>query len=279
MNIHINSVVQDEVEYKHINVTLDDDMDAVWCEMENHPRACFTTELLEELYHAQAQANSVVRDYRFHILTSANKSVFSQGGDLVLFQKLIKQRDQQGLFNYMKQSIDVLYGLTMLPTRERIALVQGMAFGGGFEAALACDTIIAEKKATFGFPDRLFNLSPFMGAYSYLIRRIEPYKALKMIKSARTYSAEELYAMGIIDILVEDGEGYDAVHEHIRHYQRYNNSFDAIKHITQTVHPISYDQIMQIGEQWVNSALRLTSRDLGLMEKLAISQQRMAESR
>lgn len=114
-----------------------------------------------------------------------------------------------------------------------------------------------------------------MGAYSYLTRRIEPIKAQKMIKSAKTYTAQELYDMDIVDMLVGVGEGYDAVHEHIKHYQRYSNSFDAFKHVTDVVHPVNYDEVLLIGEQWVNSALCLTSRDLGLMARLAKSQQRM----
>lgn len=135
MTIQMNAVELPQLKYKHINVTLDDKLDAVWCVMENHPQACFTPALLEELYQAQIQANNTARDYQFYILASASKSVFSLGGDLVLFQELIQKQDKQALYHYMKQSVDALFGLTMLPTRERIALVQGMAFGGGFEAA------------------------------------------------------------------------------------------------------------------------------------------------
>ena len=47
-----------------------------------------------------------------------------------------------------------------------ISLVQGDALGGGFEAALCGDIIIAEKQARFGFPEVLFNLFPGMGAYN-----------------------------------------------------------------------------------------------------------------
>lgn len=275
MTIQVNTTDIPLPAFQHISMTLDDELSAIWCTMKNSQRACFTPELLSELYHAQAHVNSVEREYSFYILSSESSSVFNLGGDLQLFRKLIIEKDRTALYNYMKLSVDALYSLTMLPTRERVAVVQGMAFGGGFESALACDTIIAEKKATFGFPDRLFNLFPGIGAYSYLVRRIEPVKARKMIKSAKTYRAEELYDMGIVDILVENGEGYDALHDHIKYYQRYSNSFDAIKHVANVVHPVSYEEILKIGELWVNSAMKLTSRDIGLMERLYKSQQKL----
>ena len=50
--------------------------------------------------------------------------------------------------------------------------MQGECLGGGFEAALSSDVIVAEKSARFGFPEILFNLFPGMGAYSFLERKI-----------------------------------------------------------------------------------------------------------
>ncbi|MDH5408329.1 MAG: crotonase/enoyl-CoA hydratase family protein, partial [Gammaproteobacteria bacterium] len=210
--------------------------------------------------------------HKFFVLSSSSKSVFSFGGDLKLFSKLIREQNKPALYFYMKQCIETLYSISQLPGCERIALVRGTAFGGGFEAALACDTIIAEKNAKFGFPDRLFNSFPGMGAYSYLTRRIEPTKAQQMIKSAKTYSAEELYDMGIVDKLVADGDGYDAVYSHIQNYNRYSNSFNALKQVFQSINPVNYDELLQIGELWVNTAMKLSEKDLGLMKRLAASQ-------
>ncbi|MDH5179859.1 MAG: crotonase/enoyl-CoA hydratase family protein [Gammaproteobacteria bacterium] len=274
MTIQIKPIEQGQLNYKHICFSLDDELDAVWCELRNQPHTYFTHELLDELNHAQMQANNIINDYRFQILCSSSNAVFSLGGDLNLFHSLILQKDRKNLYQYMKKCIDVLCGLTILPSRERIALVQGMAFGGGFEAALGCDTIIAENSATFGFPERLFNLFPGMGAYSFLLRRIEPVKAQKMIKSARTYTAKELYDMGVIDVLVSDGDGKEAVREHIKHYQRYSNSFDAFNNVIKTVHPVLYNEVLSVGEQWVEAAMRLSSRDIGLIARLAESQQK-----
>lgn len=274
MTTQTNITAIPQNDYTHLTITSDDKNNTTWCVMNNNPKACFTQGLLDELsisqtYFAEKQEHS------FYVLASASKSVFSLGGDLVLFRHLIQQQNKPALHQYMKQCIDTLYGITMLPACERIALVQGTAFGGGFEVALACDTIIAEKSATFGFPDRLFNSFPGMGAYSYLIRRIEPVKAQRMIKSARTYSADELYDMGIVDKLVPDGAGHDAVYDHIKHYKRYSNSYDSLKRVFQSIQPLSYNELLQIGEQWVDTVMGLSARDTGLMKRLATSQARL----
>lgn len=273
-----NAVGIPQSDYKHLTITSDKNNNTTWCIMNNDPKACFTRELLDEISISQGRF-AEQQGYQFYVLASASKSIFSLGGDLILLRQLIQQQNKQALYQYMQQCIDILYGLTMLPACEGIALVQGTAFAGGFEAALACDTIIAEKSATFGFPERLFNSIPGMGAaYSYLIRRIEPVKAQRMIKSARTYSAAELYDMGIVDKLVPDGDGHDAVYDHIKHYKRYSNSYNSLKHIFQTTQPLNHNELLQIGEQWVNNSMRLSERDVELMGRLAKSQARLIAS-
>lgn len=269
-----NAVELSESSYQHLNITADSQNSMVWCEMINQPRACFTQELLDELVLSQ---NWFIgqQDYEFYVLSSASKSVFSYGGDLALFHKLIKNQAREELYDYMKQCIATLSGISRLASCEGIALVQGTAFGGGFEAALACDTIIAEKSATFGFPERLFNSIPGIGpAYQYLLRRIEPIKAQKLIKSARTYTADELYQMGIIDKVVPDGTGRDAVLEHISQYKKYKNSYDSLKTIFKSGNELTYDDMLRLGENWVETVLRLSDRDLEILERLAGSQER-----
>ena len=53
-----------------------------------------------------------------------------------------------------------------------VALIQGDAVGGGFEAMLTDDIVIAEQGAKFGLPEILFNLFPGMGGYSFLRRKV-----------------------------------------------------------------------------------------------------------
>lgn len=245
-----------------------------WFTLEHKNRPCFTRKVLGELDASLTHLKLSVPRPRFLVLSSRNPEVFSLGGDLRLFNGLIRGRRRQELDQYMTACIDIMHKLTSLPDCERVALVRGNAFGGGFEAALACDTIIAEEGAKFGFPERMFNLFPGMGAYNFLVRRIHPAQAKRLIMSAKIFSADQLLELGVIDKVVKPGTGDNAVYEHISHFSRYQNGFNAIKNVVNADRSVDYDELLHIGKQWVQCALKLTEKDLGLMAQLERSQRR-----
>src|SRR3546814_13260948 len=96
-----------------------------------------------------------------------------------------------------------------------IGLAQGDALGGGFEALMTFDVVVAERQARFGLPEILFGLFPGMGAYSILARRIGHAHAERMILGGKCYSAEEMYDMGLVHVIAEAGEGEQAVRDFI----------------------------------------------------------------
>ncbi len=175
---------------------------------------------------------------------------------------------------YGKKCIDVLYANLVHFNRPitTISLVQGDALGGGFEGALSSDVVIAEKGTKLGFPEILFNLFPGMGAYSILSRKLDAKRAERMILSGNLYSAEELHDMGLVDILADKGDGEMAVYDYIRRENRARNGFRAVRQVRDATNPISYDELLQIVEIWVETALKLEARDLRMMERLVSRQ-------
>ena len=79
--------------------------------------------------------------------------------------------------------------------------------------ALACHTIVAEEGVGMGLPEVLFGLFPGMGAYSFLCKRVSPRQAENMILSGEVYSSEEMYRLGVVDVLVPKGQGESAVQD------------------------------------------------------------------
>jgi DSF synthase len=150
--------------------------------------------------------------------------------------------------------------------------------GGGFEAALSGDMIVAEKSARFGFPEILFNLFPGMGAYSFLDRRIGQRGTEELITSGRIYSAQEMHEKGIVDILVADGQGEAEIAGLIERRQRSHNGLVALAHTRRRVHRIQYTELVDVVEIWVDSALRLNPRDLKLMNRLVNRQNGLGDS-
>ncbi len=155
-----------------------------------------------------------------------------------------------------------------------IALLQGDALGGGFESALSCDVLIAERQAKFGLPEVLFNLYPGMGAYSFLSRRVGMLKAEEIILGGKTYTAEEMLALGGIDMVVDQGEGERAVRDYIARNRSRQLALQAVYKVRRRVNPVSLEELNDITDLWVDTALRLSDQDLRRMCRIAAAQDR-----
>ena len=153
-------------------------------------------------------------------------------------------------------------------------MVQGDALGGGFETALSCDLIVAEKSAKMGLPEVLFNLFPGMGAYSFLTRRVGPAEAHRLVTSGAVYTAEQLHAMGIVDVLLEDGEGVYGLRDYVKRGARRSNALRASLRARKRVHPISEAELRDIVDIWVDAVFTLTDADLRRMGRLTGAQDR-----
>ncbi len=91
-------------------------------------------------------------------------------------------------------------------TKPVIAAVNGVAMGGGFEIALACDLIIASDKAKFALPEPKVGLAALAGGLNRLPRQIGAKRALGMILTGRHVSAEEGKELGFVNEVVPHDE-------------------------------------------------------------------------
>ncbi|MEM8768622.1 MAG: enoyl-CoA hydratase-related protein [Pseudomonadota bacterium] len=91
-------------------------------------------------------------------------------------------------------------------TKPVIAAVNGVAMGGGFEIALACDLIIASEKAVFALPEPKVGLAALAGGLNRLPRQIGSKRALGMILTGRHVSAEEGKELGFVNDVVPHDE-------------------------------------------------------------------------
>ena len=95
-------------------------------------------------------------------------------------------------------------------TKPVIAAVNGVAMGGGFEVALACDLIIASDNATFALPEPRVGLAALAGGLQRLPRTIGIKRAMGMILTARHVSAKEGLELGFVNEVVPAGEALAA---------------------------------------------------------------------
>ena len=252
-----------------------------WYYMKPAGRPSFTPGLLGDIRRFQTSVDRLFEaapdaPLRHLVLASRMPGIFNLGGDLGLFAEKIRSGDRAVLSAYARACIDVLYPNAVSLERRlvTIALVQGDALGGGFEAALSCNVIVAERDAKFGLPEVLFNLFPGMGAYSFLSRRIGSIRAEELILSGKVYGAEELHALGVVDVLAEPGKGEEAVRAYIRKTDRRHNAREAVYRARRRVNPITYEELCDVTDIWVDAALRLGEPDLKKMLRLAAAQDR-----
>ncbi len=269
--------------YRHIASRYDGTHKALWLILDPKSRPCFFFELLEELRHFLACVERLAegseeeqRSISYFIVASKTPGVFNLGGDLEVFSRCVTEKDEATLRKYALACIDTLYPYIVafqLPLTT-VALVQGNAFGGGFEVALAADLIVAEKSAQLGFPEVLFNLFPGMGAYNLLQRRLGVPRTERMLLNGKMFRAEEMYAEGVVDILAEDGQGENALYGHIVRNSGRQNAREGVQRVRRKLAPIRYEDLLAVGEIWVDTAMRVGPREIRLMERLTRAQER-----
>jgi len=272
--------------YKQIEVRFDHERATAWTYLKPSGAPCFNLGMLEELRAHDSAIESCggrvlyegdLHQIHYYVGGSRIEGIFSLGGNLANLVLLIKSRDHDTLMHYAKLCVDNMYQriCSYGSPMTTISLVQGEALGGGFETALSSNVIIAERRSRMGLPEILFNLFPGNGAYSLLARRVGMKRAEEMILSGRVYTAEEMHSAGVVDVLAEDGTGEAAVQDYIRRNERRRNGMQAVFSCRQHFHPVSYEELLNIANIWVNAALRLEEKDLKLMSRLARSQAKL----
>jgi DSF synthase len=270
--------------FDQMTIRFEPEQKALWCMVDHPERPCFTPRLLDQIRTLQTRLRhglahtSLSEDMpvRTIIWGSTFPGIWNLGGDLALFTRLIRARAAGDLRSYAYACVDAVYqnltkmGLPVLT----VGLVQGDALGGGFEHALTNDVIIAEHGSRMGLPEVLFNLFPGMGAYSLLCRRLDGVRAQKLILSGRLYEAAELEELGVVDLVVGQGEGPAAVREYLDRNRRRHGTLLALSRVRHRCQPVTYEELIDVTDVWVETALTLDEADLRRMEHLVRAQLR-----
>jgi DSF synthase len=269
--------------YNELEVVLDPNTKCIWCHQRPKGPPSFTPGMICELTvsHREIQAAAASQGpheeplIRYYVLASQIPGIFSMGGDLSFLADRVRQRDREAIRWYAYRCVDVVYNLAVGFDCGiiSVALVQGDALGGGLEAALSCNFIVVERSAKIGTPEILFSLFPGMGAYSMLSRRLGSAKAERIMLSGRVYSADEMYDLGVVDLVVDDGCDDQAVRDYIGDPRKYG-ARQAIYRARQRTNPVTLTELRDITEIWVETAMRLSDVDLRRMKHLQSAQNR-----
>lgn len=211
---------------------------------------------------------------RYFVMASSKPGVFKLGGDLAMFAGSIRGAEREVLRTYAHACIDVVHGLASafdLPI-VTLTVLSGQALGGGLEAALAQDYVMAESCARMGVPEVAFNTFPGMGAVSFLARRLGTAHAEEIITSGELYAAPDMYELGLVDLLAPSGEG----RAHARAWMgegadRFARRRD-ICTLRRRLFPVSKQELLRITDIWVDCSCAVSNHDVRHMERLAAAQ-------
>jgi enoyl-CoA hydratase/carnithine racemase len=147
------------------------------------------------------------------IIHSAMPSGFCAGADLrELYhrsQEVQKAEAVVGVRDFLERIHRVLNTIDAAPLTT-IAAIHGVTFGGGFELALVCDLIIADKMARFAFPELRLGLIPGFGGIPRLKRDLGNAVVRDLLLTGRSLNATRAHAVGLVSQLVAEGEALRA---------------------------------------------------------------------
>jgi len=164
---------------------------------------------LADLEQLAAALNSFGSEARVLILYSALKEGFCAGADLrelyTRGRELKPAERVRGVRDFLESIHRVLNTMDAAPL-VTIAAVHGVTFGGGFELALACDLIIADKMARFCFPELRLGLVPGFGGIPRLKRDLGNAVIRDLLLTGRSINAQKAASIGLVSQLAAEGE-------------------------------------------------------------------------
>jgi enoyl-CoA hydratase len=169
----------------------------------NRPKAlnALSFAILEEL--EAAFDNVAASDARVLLITGAGDKAFCAGADITE----LRNRDTMSNKRGAEKDQAVIAKLTELPIPS-VAVINGFAFGGGLELAMACTFRIATPAAKMGLPEIKLGLIPGYGGTQRLPRLVGEARALEMVMTGRTVMADEAGRIGLVNRVV-DGDAIE----------------------------------------------------------------------
>ena len=178
-----------------VNVTVEDGI-AIVTLMRSEAANALSIQMLHEI-NEELEKIQYDRSIRVVIVTGDGEKAFCAGADL---------KERKGMSEEQVRQTVALIGLTVnhfeLLAQPVIAAINGVAFGGGLELALACDIRIASSNAKVGLTETALGIIPGAGGTQRLPRLIGVGKAKELIFTARRITADEALAYGIVEKVV-----------------------------------------------------------------------------
>jgi enoyl-CoA hydratase/carnithine racemase len=201
---------------------------------------------LEELEKFASALESMQAETHALIIYSKLKPGFCAGADLrELYQQsqtMDKAEAVKGVRDFLERIHRVLNLIDAAPLTT-IAAVHGVTFGGGFELALACDLIIADKMARFCFPELRLGLIPGFGGIPRLKRDLGNAVVRDLLLTGRSFNATKAQQIGLVSQVVGEGEALRAARAMATQLRKFDRA--TVATAKKYIKPIPHEELRQ----------------------------------
>lgn len=282
----IGSIEHEAGPLPQIEVDYEPKIKTVWVTLSPQPKPVFTYDMLASVHKIQttiwslwgSQDKYMDSPVRF-LAFRGNGPFFTLGGDLDFYLDCLAKGDYSGLYEYARLSAACLAwnASSLQGSTITLATVHGKALGGGIDAPRSCNVMIAERQASFCYPEINFNHFP-IAAVSILSRHVGPRAARRILDSGEKYTAEEFAAMGGLDAITPPGEGENWL-------RRYANDtlpiHSARLSLACAFHRQAGDlegELEHLVRIWAESLMRLTPLQISKLQRIVQVQERMMQT-
>lgn len=201
---------------------------------------------LEEMERFRDALDELTPQAHALIIHSRIDAGFSAGADLrelyYRAQGLGEADRVAGVRDFLERIHRVLNRIDALPLTT-IAAVHGVTFGGGFELALVCDLIIADKMARFCFPELRLGLIPGFGGIPRLKRDLGNAVVRDLLLTGRSFNAQKALSVGLLSQLVSEGQALRAARATAAQAKKFDR--ETAVRAKRFIKPIPYDELRQ----------------------------------
>jgi DSF synthase len=257
----------------------------LWVTIAPEPKPVFTLDLvrsayrlqttLVELWGKESYRHSPIRYFAYR----ARGPIFTLGGDLDFYLDCIAKGDRPALQEHARLSIEGVLGNAscLSGTAITLAAIEGKGVGGGIDAPLSCNVVIAGEQTSFSYPEVKFNHFP-VAAVAVLSRRVGTRTALKLLTSGIELSAKEFEAAGALDAAVPSGQGEDWLRKYARETLPMHSARLALFEAFHRRREVEFrSELVALAANWTDHMLRLSPIEVSRLQRISVGQDRILQ--
>jgi DSF synthase len=290
-DIEISSAeVLDEIRHKtgplaQLQLEYEPQIKTLWVTIAPEPKPVFTLGLVDSvarlqraivaLWGKEDYPQSPIRFFAYR----ANGPIFTFGGDLDFYLDCISRGDRAALQEHAQLSIEGVLGnaTSLSGTAITMATIEGKGIGGGIDAPLSCNLVIAEEQTSFSYPEVKFNHFP-VASVAVLSQRIGTRAAHRLLSNGTELTATEFEALGALDAVALRGQGENWLRKFASETLPMHAARLGLYEAFHRRRAAQFgNELTALAAAWTDHMLRLSPIEISRLQRISVGQDRMLQ--